>query len=154
YYGNQTYGVKAAVETYFGIPLEKIDPAQAAIIAGLPKSPSNYDLVRNAIEECKTPVADGEDCPAKDSTLVVPHDKTVVQRRDAILDLMSQGDRTPLSGDQYSPDDFKAAKSEPVTLASQATPNWIAPHFVWAVRDELTQKLCGEGTDTCPQLEL
>ena len=37
--------------SYFGIDISKIDPAQAAIIAGLPKSPSNYDLVRNAQRE-------------------------------------------------------------------------------------------------------
>src|SRR5262245_120391 len=49
YYGNQSYGVKAAVQSYFGIDLSKVDPAQAAIIAGLPKSPSNYDLVPNPL---------------------------------------------------------------------------------------------------------
>ena len=151
YYGNQTYGVKAAVETYFGIPLDKIDPAQAAIIAGLPKSPSNYDLVRNSSEDCKTPVAEGEDCPAKDKTLVVRQDTTVVQRRNAILDLMSQ-DRTPLSGDLYTPAELEAAKDEPVTLAAQVTPNWIAPHFVWAVRDELAAQIC-DGEQTCDRLE-
>jgi len=153
YYGNQTYGVKAAVETYFGIPLDKVDPAQAAIIAGLPKSPSNYDLVRNAIEECKTPVTGDEDCPSKDSTLVVPQDTNVVQRRNAILDLMSQPGRTPLSGAQYSSDEFKAAEDEPVTLAAQVTPNWIAPHFVWAVRDELASQICGEGVESCDRLD-
>ncbi len=56
YYGNQSYGVKAAVRSYFGIDLKDITPAQAAIIAGLPKSPSNYDLVRNAEEICPTVV--------------------------------------------------------------------------------------------------
>src|SRR6478752_1952008 len=60
YYGNQAYGVKAAVDSYFGIDISKIDPAQAAIIAGLPKSPSNYDLARNAIEKCTTTVAEGD----------------------------------------------------------------------------------------------
>jgi membrane peptidoglycan carboxypeptidase len=154
YYGNQTYGVKAAVETYFGIPLDQIDPAQAAIIAGLPKSPSNYDLVRNAAEKCSTTVAQGADCPAKDLKLVVSSDATVVQRRDQILDLMASGGRTPLSGSQYSAADFKAAENEQVVLANQTTPNWIAPHFVWAVRDELANKLCGEDVPTCDRLEL
>ena len=79
YYGNQSYGVKAAAESYFGIDLSKIDPAQAAILAGLPKSPSNYDLVRNAVEQCTTTVAEGADCPK--SQLVVPGDSTIVQRR-------------------------------------------------------------------------
>src|SRR6478672_10692443 len=43
YYGNQAYGVKAAVRKYFGKELKAITPAEAAIIAALPKSPSNYD---------------------------------------------------------------------------------------------------------------
>src|SRR5439155_3349102 len=89
YYGNQAYGVKAAVQAYFGIDLSKIDPAQAAIIAGLPKSPSNYDLVRNAIEQCTTVVAEGEDCPKP--KLVVPTTTAIVQRRNQILDLLATG---------------------------------------------------------------
>ncbi len=151
YYGNQSYGVKAAVRTYFGIDLAMIDPAQAAIIAGLPKSPSNYDLVRNAIEQCTTVVADGEDCPK--SQLVVPPDTTVVQRRDQILELLAAG-RTPESGSQYTSAQFKAAEQEPVVLGSQATPRWIAPHFVWAVRDELATKLCGPDIPSCDALDL
>jgi membrane peptidoglycan carboxypeptidase len=150
YYGNQAYGVKAAVQAYFGIDLSKIDPAQAAIIAGLPKSPSNYDLVRNAIEQCTTVVAEGDDCPK--SLLVVPRATPIVQRRNQILDLLATG-RTPQSGDQYSAADFTAAKNEDVVLGSQATPNWTAPHFVWAVRDELADKVCGVGTPTCKALE-
>ena len=38
-------------------------------------------------------------------------------------------------------------------LGSQATPHWTAPHFVWAVRDELADKVCGVGTPTCKALE-
>jgi peptidoglycan glycosyltransferase len=151
YYGNQSYGVKAAASSYFGIDLSKIDPAQAAIIAGLPKSPSNYDLVRNHIERCPTVVAEGDPCP--DALLVVPTDAPVVQRRNLILGLLADG-RTPMSRAQYSSADFTAAKGEEVVLGSQATPNWTAPHFVWAVRDELAQRLCGEDTPTCDELEL
>jgi membrane peptidoglycan carboxypeptidase len=151
YYGNQSYGVKAAVRTYFGIDISKIDPAQAAIIAGLPKSPSNYDLVRNSEEQCTTVVADGEDCPK--TQRVVLKDATVVQRRNQILELLAAG-RTPMSGDQYTSAQYKAAEDEPVVLGSQATPRWIAPHFVWAVRDELATKLCGPDTPTCDALDL
>ena len=147
YYGNQAYGVKAAVDSYFGIDISKIDPAQAAIIAGLPKSPSNYDLVRNHIEKCPTVVAEGDTCP--DPQLVVPPTTTVVQRRNQILELLAGGGRTPMSGDAYTAAQFKAAEDEDVVLSSQTTQNWIAPHFVWAVRDELTTKLCGTDADTC-----
>ena len=58
-----------------------------------------------------------------------------------------------MSGDQYSSAEFTAAKNEDVVLGSQATPRWTAPHFVWAVRDELADKVCGVGTPTCKALE-
>ncbi len=81
----------------------------------------------------------------------MPKDAVVVERRNQILELLAQG-RTPMSGNQYTSQDFKAAEDEEVKLASQATPRWIAPHFVWAVRDELAQKLCGEDA-SCKALE-
>lgn len=153
YYGNQTYGVQAAARAYFGKSLAELTPAEAAIIAALPQSPSNYDLVRNAVERCGVEVADGEDCPAAERTLVVPDDTKIVARRNQVLDLLASGQRTPMSGDEFSAADFEAAKTDPVVLASQATPRWKAPHFVWAVRDELAEQICGPDADTCPKLE-
>ncbi len=107
YYGNQSYGVKAAVRGYFGKELADITPAEAAIIAALPQSPSNYDLVRNAVELCEDELEEGADCPAAKSTLVVPPDTKIVARRNAVLDLLAQGDRTPISKDQFSAADFE-----------------------------------------------
>ncbi len=152
YYGNQLYGIKAAAEGYFGVDLADLTPAQAAILAALPKSPSNYDLVRNAIERCTVPVGDGAECPAGKGELVVPPDTTIVQRRNAILDFLASG-RTPISGDQYSAADYLAAKDDEVVLVSQATPRWVAPHFIWAVRDELTRRLCGPDASSCDALD-
>lgn len=43
YYGNLSYGVGAAAESYFGIPASQLDLAQAAMLAGLPQAPSEYD---------------------------------------------------------------------------------------------------------------
>src|SRR5438067_389323 len=44
YYGNQAYGVKAAAQTYFGkSDLSKLTLAEAALLAGLPQSPSILD---------------------------------------------------------------------------------------------------------------
>lgn len=41
-YGGSTYGIEAASETYFGKDVSKLDLAQAAMLAGLPKSPTTY----------------------------------------------------------------------------------------------------------------
>ncbi|HEX9091525.1 MAG TPA: transglycosylase domain-containing protein, partial [Anaerolineales bacterium] len=47
YYGNLAYGVEAASETYFNITADKLDLPQASFLAGLPQSPSIYDVYHN-----------------------------------------------------------------------------------------------------------
>jgi len=42
YFGQGAYGVEAASQTYFGKKLSQVTLAEAALLAGLPKSPSNY----------------------------------------------------------------------------------------------------------------
>ena len=44
YYGNLSYGVEAAAETYFGTTADKLTLGQAAFLAGLPQAPSVYDV--------------------------------------------------------------------------------------------------------------
>ncbi|MBV8561442.1 MAG: PBP1A family penicillin-binding protein, partial [Acidimicrobiia bacterium] len=43
YFGNGAYGVQAASQTYFGEPAAKLTLPQAATLAGLIRSPTNYD---------------------------------------------------------------------------------------------------------------
>jgi membrane peptidoglycan carboxypeptidase len=38
-------------------------------------------------------------------------------------------------------------------LAPQTAPRWVAPHFVWAVQNELADKICGVDVPTCKTLE-
>lgn len=45
--GQRAYGFAAAAQIYFGKPLAKIDVAEAAMLAGLPKAPSAYNPVVN-----------------------------------------------------------------------------------------------------------
>ena len=150
YYGNESYGVKAAAKSYFGAELGDLTLAQAAILAAIPKAPSSYDLVQNANEECADPSQDADTCT--DTRLVVPLDTPIAQRRNLVLDLMEKG-RTPLTGSTYTTADFEAAKLEPIVLAPQTTPRWTAPQFVWQVRKELATRVCGDGVETCPTLE-
>ncbi len=43
YFGNGAYGVQAAADTYFGVAADKLDLPEAALLAGLIRSPNNYD---------------------------------------------------------------------------------------------------------------
>ncbi len=141
FYGNNSYGIAAAARSYFGVTdLQKLTLAQAVILAAIVQSPSDYDLVRNAVRQ-------------PDGTLVVPPDSPIVQRRNYYLQVMADRLPLPMTGTQYTRADFEAAMREPVVLVSQKTPEWKAPQFVWQVRQELSDKLCGVGVPTCPVLE-
>ena len=49
-YGNHTYGIEAAAETYFNTSSDKLNLSQAAFLAGLPQAPSVYDIFTNRDE--------------------------------------------------------------------------------------------------------
>src|SRR4249919_1517202 len=77
FYGNQSYGVKAAAKGYFGKSLDKLTLAQDAILAAIPQSPTKFDLLRNAEEIClDKDVAEGDECT--NFKLVVPQDSEIV----------------------------------------------------------------------------
>jgi penicillin-binding protein 1A len=45
FFGQRAYGVAAAAEAFFGKSLDKLDVAEAATIAGVPKAPSRYNPI-------------------------------------------------------------------------------------------------------------
>ena len=45
--GQRAYGFSAAAQIYFGKPLKDLTPAEAAMLAGLPKAPSTFNPVVN-----------------------------------------------------------------------------------------------------------
>ncbi len=147
FYGNRSYGVAAAAKTYWGKDLQDLTLAQMALLAAIPQSPTQYDLIRNAVEETYT-----DDNGKERTHLVVPANTEIVQRRNYILDLMKT--RAVLTSKPYTylgksypaytDADFVAAKAEPVILASQAADSWRAPQFVLQARAELGSILCGD----------
>lgn len=50
YFGEGSYGVSTAADTYFRKPLEKLTIAEMAILAGLPKAPSDYSPTDNPLK--------------------------------------------------------------------------------------------------------
>lgn len=47
YLGNRAYGVGAAAQVYYGMPVDQLSIAQLAMVAGLPKAPSRYNPIIN-----------------------------------------------------------------------------------------------------------
>ena len=135
YYGNQSYGIAAAAEGYFGITdLSQLTIAQSVILASLLQAPSVYDLVQNAVQQ-------------PDGTLLVPADATIVLRRNDILEEMRRNLRDGLLIGTYKDADILAAESEPVIVHPQIQYQLLAPQFDQMVRQQLADLLCGPGTD-------
>ncbi|HEY1479321.1 MAG TPA: transglycosylase domain-containing protein, partial [Gaiellales bacterium] len=49
FYGRNAYGAEAAAETYFNRHAKQLSLAQAALLAGLPQAPSDYDPFKNPV---------------------------------------------------------------------------------------------------------
>ena len=47
YFGSQAYGLQAAAEAYFGKPASRLNLAEGALLAALPKAPSAYSPFQN-----------------------------------------------------------------------------------------------------------
>lgn len=120
FYGHDAYGIAAAARIYFGVAdLAKLTPAQAALLAGLPKSPSNFDPYRYAEKD-------------KDGKLVVPPTAPPVARRDYILRNLSTARWTRLTDAE-----LEKALAEPVVLRGDVPLSFRAPHFTWQVKRQL-----------------
>jgi membrane peptidoglycan carboxypeptidase len=57
FYGNNALGVGSAAQLYFEKPASQLDLAQAALLAGLPQSPSAYNPLINSTKDGINPLA-------------------------------------------------------------------------------------------------
>jgi membrane peptidoglycan carboxypeptidase len=115
YYGNQSYGVEAASQSYFDKHARDLDVAEAALIAGLVQSPSEYDPTRR--DGPRT--ADG-----------IP---VVTKERQAYV--LEQMTRHGFITEQQARD----AYAEPLQIKSREV-ELKAPHWVMYIRDQVEQK--------------
>ncbi|MEO5885590.1 MAG: transglycosylase domain-containing protein [Candidatus Limnocylindrales bacterium] len=150
FYGNNSYGVKAAAKGYFGKQLKDLTLAQYAILAAIPQSPTKFDLLKNADEICLDEnLKEGEEC--EKIQLEIPLTREIVVRRNYILELMKTN--SPLTGDKHSAAQFEAAKREPVVIEEQVSATWRAPQFVWQVREALARIICPDAPDDCAAVD-
>ena len=105
-YGGVYNGIQAAALGYFGKPAKDLTLAEAALLAGIPQSPADYDPVNQP--------------------------ESALARRNQILDLMLRKGRIRIGEDRYyevKAEAVEAARQEPVKIAERRFPI-EAPHFV------------------------
>jgi penicillin-binding protein 1C len=115
YYGNQSYGVEAAAQGYFGKSAHDLDLAESALIAGLVQSPSVFDPTRLDVPRTD----DGIPLQTKD-------------RQRYVLEQMAQHG-------MITDDQARAAYDEKLTIR-QTQVDLKAPHWVMYIRGLLEQQ--------------
>ncbi len=145
FYGHNAYGIAAAAKAYFGTTMSGLTLGQAALLAGLPQSPSILDPYRSlysrtvkrkgttqiTVRTCQY----GADLKPKDPNCVV---SAPIARRDFILRALLDGHGrwTKVTRAQVL-----AALNERVVLAGDKPNYYQAPHFVVAVKLRLDQMM-------------
>lgn len=119
YYGNRAYGCEAAAQTYFGKSAPSLSIAEAAMLAGLPQSPSRHDPF------------DHFDNATKRQHLVLGEmlEKgkiTYTQYKDAIADKSLQGE--------------VARAHDAFMTRRRVQQRWLAPYFVSYVKSYLEKQ--------------
>jgi len=120
YFGESSFGIRTAAQTYFGKELNELNPAEVALLAGLPQAPSVYDPYIN---------------PDKAKT-----------RRNIVLGVMRDANLiTQEEYEKYKEEPFTfveqvKAKETEVELPEAATRNKNHPYFVDYVIHELQDK--------------
>ncbi len=155
YYGNLAYGIQAASEVYFGSNASDLNLAQAALLAGLPQLPSQYDPLQFAQNDAQGPFIPGVRLPENDwldPDYALP-DGTVPPkwRQIAVLrQMVDEGYATEA--------DARRAAAEDLRFVAQDVP-LNAPHFVFYVRRLLEERygrqmLTGGGLNITTTIDL
>jgi len=119
-YGGVYNGIQAASLGYFGKPANELTLAEAALLAGIPQSPRDYDPVT--------------------------YPEAAAARRNQILDLMHRQGHIQIGEGKYfeiNEEQLVAAKAEPVDIAVKRFPI-EAPHFVLQYVQPQLEQLFGK----------
>jgi len=87
-----------------------------------------------------------------ESEWIVPQTTTVVERRNQILELLAAGGRTRCQATSTRRRSSRPPRPSPSSCRARP-PELDRAALVWAVRDELTAKLCGPDADTCDAMQ-
>ena len=126
FYGANAYGAEAAASQFFGKDAIDLTLAQAALLAGLPQAPGDYDPTNSD----KLPFAEARQ----------------LQVLDLMIEHLSDVNSIPTAGDNDNPlltltvAEIEAAKDEPLNFVDTRI-DILAPHWVWYVEDQVA-KMC------------
>ena len=141
YYGNFAYGAEAAATRFFGKHAKDLTLGEAALLAGLPQAPGDYDPTNLEKREI-----------AKQRQLqVLDLMKASLEEVNNIANPALKGtpeEGTPLFQPAVTIEQIEAGKLEPLNYVTTEI-DIKSPHFVFLVEDQLA-KMCAAGLFKAP----
>jgi peptidoglycan glycosyltransferase len=135
FYGNLAYGIQAASDSYFKTSARDLSLPQAALLAGLPQQPTEYDPINYLVRDDRggflPGVALGDGWWENEYPLPEGLPPPKVRQVAVLSQMVDEG--------YISPEEGRAAAAEDLRFADQAVP-LNAPHFVFYVRKLLEEK--------------
>ncbi len=148
FYGNLSYGIESSSLRFFGKHSSELTLGEAALLAGLPQAPGDYDPT-NYI-----PVDDGD---PNTPLPLTPRDLAKARQLE-VLDLMikhlEEVNSIPGIADPNQPmiqlteAQINAARDEPLNYIENSY-EIVAPHWVYYVKDQV-EKMCSAGLFQSP----
>jgi len=134
FYGKNAYGAEAASRQFFGKSAKDLTLAEAALLAGLPQAPGDYDPA----DLDKQPLAKARQLDVLD---------LMIASLDEVNEIPTPGDdNTPLLS--LTAEEIQAAKDAPLNYVDTSI-DILAPHWVWYIEDQVT-KMCQAGLFEAP----
>jgi len=122
YLGYGLYGVETAARAYFRKPAYKLTVAESAVLAALIKKPEGYLLDAKLIGQ------------GPDATLEFPEDSPLLERHAQVLQTLRQLG-------WITPEEYAAAKADPVRMYRPRDEGRRAPYFVEEVLRQMRELL-------------
>jgi membrane peptidoglycan carboxypeptidase len=141
YYGNFAYGAQAASLRFFGKPAKELSLGEAALLAGLPQAPGNYDPT----DPAKQPIAKERQLQVLDLMKASLPEVNEIPNP-ALFGTPDEG--KPLFDPPVTVEQIEAAKAEPLNYITTEV-DIRSPHFVYFVQDQVA-KMCAAGLFTAP----
>ena len=114
FYGNLSYGIRAASQSYFNKDASQLDLAEASLLAGIPQAPAKYD-------------------PCSDPDLALGRQATVLKL------MVANGYISQAQSDAASAEMQSKLRDAQFTRQCTGSANLKAPHWVNYVRAQLEQ---------------
>lgn len=137
--GFGAYGVQTAAQSYFGCDVKDLTIAECAVLASLPKSPSNYAPLKRY--ESDKVEADNPNILLEDGGYVVVYDDNYKSRQQLVLKFMNeQGYITDAEYQSALEEDIKA-ELKPSAMSTSKVSSYFGDYCVSEVIDDLVNEL-------------